>query len=61
MVQIGSHVGLCHACKVTRMCGEFRLLNPRLRLAFCAECLERAAEAVRQAESREPVCPAKRA
>lgn len=55
MVQAGSHVDVWHQCEQLRVCAEMWNVEPRFRWFVCAECLQRAADSVRQAEARYPI------
>jgi hypothetical protein len=52
MVQFGSRVDQCAACLELKVCGEFWNIDPRFRVFWCADCIERMAAGVRAAASR---------
>jgi len=54
MVQAGSHVDRCAHCDQLTLCGEFWNVEPRFRVFICSDCLQRAADSVRQAAVRYP-------
>jgi hypothetical protein len=42
----------CAACGELKVCGEFWNVEPRFRVFWCADCLERMLAGVRAAASR---------